>query len=72
MRFAEKELFFKLFNKSGYVMDFSTAKFNSFTFNSIGIGLCEKYGLSKGRSLEAFCNEAQSEEVFKLLSDLMD
>lgn len=53
-------------------MDFTTAKFNLFTFNSIGIRLCEKYGLSKGKSLEAFCNEAQQEDVFKLLSDLMD
>ena len=41
-------------------------------FNSIGIRLCEKYGLSKGKSLEAFCNEAQQEDGFKLLSDLMD
>lgn len=72
MRFAEKELFFKLFNENGFVMDFTTAKFNLFTFNSIGIRLCEKYGLSKGKSLEAFCNEAQQEDVFKLLSDLMD
>ena len=41
-----------LFNRDGYVLNFSTSKFDVFTSNSIGIALCDKFGLSKGKSLE--------------------
>lgn len=65
-------IFISLFNRDGYVLDFSTAKFDAFTFESIGIPLCEKYNLSKGKSLIAFCNEADDTEVLKLLKDLLE
>lgn len=68
----EKGHFLKLFNRGGYVLDFSTADFDAFTMQSIGIPLCEKYGLSKGKSLIAFVNEASNEDARRLLVDLLD
>lgn len=33
-------------NEGGYVLDFSTADFDAFTYKSIGVPLCETYRLS--------------------------
>ena len=49
----EKGYFMKLFNRGGYVLDFSTNEFDTFTLESIGESLCQKYNLSKGKSLLA-------------------
>ncbi|HFI0504509.1 TPA: abortive infection family protein [Streptococcus suis] len=68
----EKGVFLSLFNRAGYVLNFSTDSFNVFTQSSIGIPLCEHYGLSKGKSLTAYVNEAKEHEVIKLLSDLLE
>jgi len=38
---------------------------------SINVGLCKKYGMSKGRSLTQFLQEATSDQTDKLLTDLM-
>lgn len=59
-----------LFNRNGYVLNFSTADFDVFTTNSIGIALCNKYGLSKGKSLIAYLNSTTYGEREKLLLDL--
>lgn len=69
---VEKGAFLKLFNRGGYVLDFSTADFNAFTMDSIGVALCERYGLSKGQSLTKYLHDADSHDVAKLLSDLFD
>lgn len=61
-----------MFNRDGYVLDFSTNSFDSFTIESIGIPLCQHYNLSKGKSLIAFCANANDEKVFKLLKDLFE
>lgn len=53
-------------------MNFSTATFDAFTYESIGVPLCQKYNLSKGKSLIAYCANADYEHVFKLFSDLME
>ena len=66
----EEGTFLMLFNRSGYVLNFSTNDFDVFTTNSIGEALCAKYGLSKGKSLIAYLNSASDENRFKLLSDL--
>lgn len=71
MNAIEKSAFLKLFNRGGYVLDFSTNDFNIFTLESVGIPLCKKYELSKGASLTAFCGEAAEPEVVKLLGDLL-
>jgi len=63
--------FLHLFNRKGYVLDFSTSSFDAFTLDSIGIALCEVYQLSKGGSLTAFCKEAPAKDVDKLLFDLL-
>ena len=69
---TERELFISLFNRNGYVLDFSTSKFNQFTKESVGLALCEEYLLSKGKSLERFLTEASAELSNKLLLDLLD
>jgi len=66
----EEGIFLMLFNRSGYVLNFSTNDFDVFTTNSIGEALCAKYGLSKGKSLVAYLNSASDENRLKLLSDL--
>ena len=66
----EEGTFLMLFNQSGYVLNFSTNDFDIFTTNSIGEALCEKFGLSKGKSLTAYLNNASDENRFKLISDL--
>lgn len=42
----ERGVFIKLFNRGGYVLDFSTSDFDTFTMGSVGVALCEKYHLS--------------------------
>ena len=66
----EKGLFLSLFNRGGYVLDFSTADFDVFTMRSVGRPLCEHYGLSKGKSLNSFVTEASEADSQKLLLDL--
>lgn len=61
-----------LFNRDGYVLDFSTNEFDVFTINSIGVALCATYRMSKGKSLIAYLDGASDEERTKLLSDLFD
>ena len=55
--------FLKLFNRGGYVLDFSTNDFDVFTLGSIGVALCDKYKMSKGKSLTAYLNEASDGDV---------
>ena len=62
--------FLMLFNRDGYVLNFSTNMFDVFTANSIGIPLCETFRMSKGKSLVAFLSRASDEDRTKLLSDL--
>lgn len=69
---TEKGLFLKLFNRGGYVLDFTTSDFDTFTMESVGVPLCSKYNLSKGKSLTAFINEASSTDSTKLLLDLLN
>lgn len=66
----EEGTFLMLFNRSGYVLNFSTNDFDVFTTNSIGEALCTKYGLSKGKSFNTYLNSASEENRFKLISDL--
>ncbi len=67
----EKGIFLKLFVRDGYVLDFSTSEFDTFSMASIGTPLCSKYKQSKGKSLTAFINDATSELSTKLLLDLL-
>lgn len=53
--------FVKLFNRGGYVLNFTTSDFDTFTMDSIGIPLCEHYGMPKARSLLAFLKDSDPE-----------
>lgn len=68
----EKEIFLKLFNRERYVLDLSTNNFDIFTMASIGVPLCAKYELSKGKSLIAYLSEASDIDGAKLLKDLLE
>jgi len=59
------------FNQDGFVLDFSTANFDAFTLESVGVALCSTYKVSKGKSLMAYINSATQENVVKLFRDLM-
>lgn len=67
----ERQYFDDLFNRGGYVLEFSTYDFDNFTEESMGIPLCEKYGLSKGKSLNKFIKEGDNSKVVRLLDDLL-
>lgn len=71
MTYLEKGTFLKLFNRGGYVLDFSTQSFDAFTKNSVGVEVCYKYGMSKGKSLAAYLDDASEAEVIVLLSNLL-
>lgn len=71
LNYLEKDSINRLFNQGGYVLNFSTPEFDRFTFDSIGIPLCEHYKLSKGKSLNAFIDGGDNLDVAKLLEDLL-
>ena len=59
-----------LYHRSGYVLDFTDNTFDVFTTASVGVAIKSKYGLSKGKSLVAYLNEANDADRTKLLLDL--
>ena len=66
----EEGTFLLLFNRGGYVLDFTNNTFDVFTTASIGEAIQTKYGMSKGKSLVAYLNEAGDADRTKLLLDL--
>lgn len=69
---VEKGIFMKLFNRGGYVLNFSTNDFDIFTLESVGVALCDTYRQSKGKSLMAYIGEAPGDDTVKLLKDLLE
>ena len=65
-------LLLQFFNRGGYVLNFSTQQFDSFTNRVVGIALCARYHLSKGKSLEQFVKDGAEDEVIKLFNALMN
>lgn len=62
---------------TGFVMDFTNLTFESFVYNSVGIGIFEtKYesetGGSKAKRLRKFVRVEDDTTVFKLFADLLD
>lgn len=72
INYNHRSFFASVFNDWGYVLDFSNAEFDSFTFNSVGVAIQSEYGLSKGKSLTKFLEEAEYELVLKLIHDLIE
>ena len=72
-KFSKIEIgtFLRLFNRGGYVLDFSTNDFDNFTMDSVGVALCCKYNMSKGKSLTAYIDQASADDAAKLLKDLL-
>lgn len=68
----ERGIFIQLFNRGGYVLNFSTNEFDTFTMGSVGVALCAKYNMSKGKSLIAFVDGDNKNDADKLLHDLFD
>ena len=66
----EQGTFLLLYNRDGYVLDFTNNTFDVFTAASVGEAIQTKYGLSKGKSLVAYLNEANDVDRTKLLVDL--
>ena len=69
---VEKGMLLRLFNRDGYVLNFSTNDFDVFTMECVGIPLCNKYGLSKGKSLTKFVYQSLDDLAIKLLIALFD
>lgn len=67
----ERGLFVSLFNRYGHVLDLTVNDFDNLTLRTVGVPLCERYGLSKGKSLTAFLNECSDADALKLLNELM-
>ena len=72
MNNLEQGQFVALFNRGGYVLNFSTSEFDTFTLQSVGVAVCAKYGMSKGKSLIEYLNHAKEADKIKLLSDLFE
>ena len=72
-KFSKIEIgtFLRLFNRGSYVLDFSTNDFDNFTMDSVGVALCCKYNMSKGKSLTAYIDQASADDAAKLLKDLL-
>ena len=72
IKFTEEEIqmFFILFNRGGYVLNFSTDDFDIFTYKHVGVALCQKHGLSKGKSLRRFLDDADDEQKYVLITEL--
>ena len=64
--------FLRLFIRGGYVLNFTTNDFDVLTMDSVGVAPCDKYKVSKGKSLTAYTNEASEENTLKLIKDLFD
>lgn len=64
--------FKNLFVRNGSILNFSSAEFNEFTKNIIGIELNSVYSISKSKSLVQFLHEGQEEDIKVLLSKLFE
>jgi len=69
--FIEKRNISQLLNRGGYVLDFTDAKYKQFVIEKTGIDLHSKYGLSKGKNLEAIITNENDITVGKLLLELL-
>ena len=70
--FIEKDIIDRLFNNSGYVLDFSNCTFQSFIYETIQIDIYSKYPhLSKGKILRAILDDCEDINVGKVVLQLL-
>lgn len=69
---SQRELgeFIELFCREGYVLNFTTAEFDAFTMQSVGVAVCARYKVSKARSFISYLESASNSEKTKLILDL--
>lgn len=69
----EKMLFLSFLNTGGYVLDFSNATFANFTMDVLNVSIQEKYGGSKGSSLEQYIydKDTSDSDAKKLIRELI-
>lgn len=72
LKYNEYRPFMDLLNEGGYVLNFSTPNFDRFTHSIVGIRLVEHFGLSKGKSLQAYVESADRVDSARLLRVLME
>lgn len=70
----DKNIFISFLNCGGYVLDFSSYNFDTFTMESVGVAVVTEYRMSKGKSLEAYLSDTRTSEAdaMKLLVDLIN
>ncbi len=68
---TDKIICLRFFNQGGYVLDFTSQELNNFTYSVVNVALCAEYGLSKGKSLEAYVDQAEDSDIIKLFSELL-
>jgi hypothetical protein len=69
--FIEKRKISQLLNNSGYVLDFTNETYGRFVYEKTGVDLYSKYGLSKGKNLEAIISNENDSITGKLLIELL-
>jgi len=67
----DKRKISQLLNNGGYVLDFTNATYGQFIFETTGADLYTKYGMSKGKNLEAIISNEDNVIVGKLLIELL-
>lgn len=66
----EERAFLALFNRNGYVLNFTDSSFDVFTTSSVGVAIKTKYNLSKAKSLIKYLDSASQEDKQKIICDL--
>jgi len=69
--FIEKRKISQLLNSGGYVLDFTNSSYQAFVCEKTGFDFYSKYGLSKGKNLEAIVSNEDNITVGKLLLELL-
>jgi len=71
LEFIERQKISRLLNHSGYVLNFTNATYQEFIIEKTGSDLYTKYGMSKGKNLEAIVLNESDIIVGKLLIELL-
>lgn len=70
--FTDRNALAGFFNDGGFVLNFNNSDFDRFTVAIVGVPLQQHYGLSKGKSLLRFSDEATDEAFIKLIDALFE
>jgi hypothetical protein len=71
LSFIERKKISNLLNKGGYVLDFKDRTYAQFMIEKVGVDFQAKYGLSKGKTLEAIMERESDITAGKVLVELL-